>query len=219
MAYMVKTEEVYTSKIRREKMKMNTKGVSPVIATILLIALTVAAVGIVAAILSGMGTPTAPPTASLTLRGHYYPRYGDNRKTSFQISHNSGDTIPDQDVYVAFRAKIGGRENALATEVKGTIDGMGSSSGPKITWTSGWAGTTDNNGLSAGGLGLACLIFNPGDMMAGTTWELVFNTTNGTTVTAGPTVVFDILELSVVHKSTGSVLFQNLTVTAPMVLA
>jgi len=69
-------------------MKGDSTGVSPVIATILLIAITVVAVGVVMAFVAGIGRPVTPVATMLTAENAI-----DN-SVRVRLFHMSGDTIP-----------------------------------------------------------------------------------------------------------------------------
>jgi len=71
---------------------MEKKGVSPVVGTILLIAITVALAAIVAMLVSGLGGRGAAPSALLAVTaGNAHSGSGDNIKIT--ISHNGGDDL------------------------------------------------------------------------------------------------------------------------------
>jgi flagellin-like protein len=79
-----------------EKLKMDNKGVSPVVGTILLIAITVALAAIVATLVSGLGGRGAPPSVMLTVGAK-----GDNQgKVTLTISHNGGDDLTVTDLKI-----------------------------------------------------------------------------------------------------------------------
>lgn len=139
-------------------------------------------------------TPDGMVTSTFVFDGHYYPRYGDNTMTSIKLRYISGDTLQDQDLYVVFRAKVGGRDNAESVEVKGRVDGFGTDNGPSITWIE---GTAD-----------VIIPYSPGDAVVDNTWEVVFQNT-------GFDSPVDILELAVVYMPSGSVLFSNAHIPAP----
>lgn len=77
-------------------MGRDSAGVSPVIATILLIAITVVAVGVVMAFVAGLPTPTPPLIASITIENAI------RGNTSITIYHTSGDPVRN-----AFRGTAG----------------------------------------------------------------------------------------------------------------
>jgi flagellin-like protein len=71
---------------------MEKKGVSPVVGTILLIAITVALAAIVAMLVSGLGGRGAPPSAMLTVRAEN----GDatmRENVKIVITHEGGDDL------------------------------------------------------------------------------------------------------------------------------
>jgi flagellin-like protein len=68
-------------------MRGDSTGVSPVIATILLIAITVVAIGVVMVFVAGLGRPTAPITANISIRD---ATAGSGKLT---IEHAGGDPI------------------------------------------------------------------------------------------------------------------------------
>ena len=69
-------------------MMKDSAGVSPVIATILLIAITVVAVGVVMAFVAGLPTPTPPLIASITIENAVL-----GMDDNIIIWHTSGDPI------------------------------------------------------------------------------------------------------------------------------
>jgi flagellin-like protein len=71
--------------------KMEQKGVSPVVGTILLIAITVALAAIVAMLVSGLGGRGAPPSAMLTVTAENDHLILPNVKIT--ISHEGGDDL------------------------------------------------------------------------------------------------------------------------------
>jgi flagellin-like protein len=79
-------------------MKEESTGVSPVIATILLIAITVVAVGVVMAFVAGLGRPTTPVSVMLGNTTGFV----DNNSDNAYIYHLSGDalTAPKNNVSV-----------------------------------------------------------------------------------------------------------------------
>jgi len=76
---------------------MEQKGVSPVVGTILLIAITVALAAIVAMLVSGLGGRGAPPSAMLTVTAENGPSPNEYTLT---ISHEGGDDLLAVDLEV-----------------------------------------------------------------------------------------------------------------------
>jgi flagellin-like protein len=76
-------------------MKEESTGVSPVIATILLIAITVVAVGIVMAFVAGLGTPATAPVATLKV----VDESGNTGK--LLLKHEGGSKVLWKDVKIA----------------------------------------------------------------------------------------------------------------------
>ena len=70
-------------------MRRDSTGVSPVIATILLIAITVIAIGVVMVFVSGLGRPTPPLTMTISIRN------ATRNSTKLTIEHTGGDPIRD----------------------------------------------------------------------------------------------------------------------------
>jgi flagellin-like protein len=75
---------------------MDNKAVSPVVGTILLIAITVALAAIVATLVSGLGGRGAPPSVMLTVKAE---NSGANGVT-LTIEHNGGDDLTLTDLKV-----------------------------------------------------------------------------------------------------------------------
>jgi flagellin-like protein len=71
-------------------LKMDKRGVSPVVGTILLIAITVALAAIVATLVSGLGGRGAPPSAMLTVKAE---DSGTANTLKILISHEGGDDL------------------------------------------------------------------------------------------------------------------------------
>jgi flagellin-like protein len=65
------------------------KGVSPVVGTILLIAVTVALAAVVATLVGGLGGGAIAPTATLNVTA----KYVDNTHVKITITHNGGDAL------------------------------------------------------------------------------------------------------------------------------
>lgn len=101
--------------------RFDMKGVSPVIATILLIALTVAAVGIVAVILSTIGTPTPAPVVTFGTPDTYVgPAQSDNTdySTVIDLPLSSGTlSMMDLKVYITCYVNnyLGSGQNVTVT--------------------------------------------------------------------------------------------------------
>ncbi len=90
-------------------MNFDEKGISPVVGTILLVAVTVIIAGSIAAFVYGLsGDTEAAPSANLSFDG-----VRDN-ESSFEIAHDGGDTITD-----AF--EVNGNDNFV--DLKVTVDG------------------------------------------------------------------------------------------------
>ena len=71
-------------------MEINERGISPVVGTILLVAVTVIIAGSIAAFVYGLsGTGNEPVTPSLNFSGI------DDGESQFTISHEGGDAIPN----------------------------------------------------------------------------------------------------------------------------
>jgi flagellin-like protein len=81
-------------------MKEESTGVSPVIATILLIAITVVAVGIVMAFVAGLGTPKARPIWSPSV----YDKAGTENELT--LKHGGGDDIVWSDVEMSVTENV-----------------------------------------------------------------------------------------------------------------
>jgi flagellin-like protein len=77
---------------------MDNKGVSPVVGTILLIAITVALAAIVATLVSGLGGRGAPPSVMLTVTAK--DTSGTGTDFAVSISHNGGDDLQLKDLTV-----------------------------------------------------------------------------------------------------------------------
>jgi flagellin-like protein len=87
-------------------MKGDSTGVSPVIATILLIAITVVAVGVVMAFVAGIGRPVTPVATMLTVENAI------NGSDNIRIFHMSGDSLTNASANVELR--VNGVNIALA---------------------------------------------------------------------------------------------------------
>lgn len=96
-------------------MKGETSGVSPVIATILLIAITVVAVGVVMAFVAGLGRPVTPVSVMFSSQGAV-----DNSENIY-LYHMSGDALTNPTANVSVT-----RNGTLVTGVTFTdADGDG----------------------------------------------------------------------------------------------
>jgi flagellin-like protein len=84
--------------IQGEKMRkiMDNKAVSPVVGTILLIAITVALAAIVATLVSGLGGRGAPPSVMLTVTA----KDTGTGVTTLTIAHNGGDDLNTNDLKI-----------------------------------------------------------------------------------------------------------------------
>ncbi len=92
---------------------MEKKGVSPVVGTILLIAITVALAAIVAMLVSGLGGRGAPPSAMLTVTAKANAATGLTGYT-LTVSHEGGDDLVLTDLEVqASKDNIGGMQPSL----------------------------------------------------------------------------------------------------------
>jgi len=106
-----------------EKLKIGNKGVSPVVGTILLIAITVALAAIVATLVSGLGGRGAPPSVMLTVSAK------DNSPTNtvLTIAHNGGDDLVTSDLKITVTDNLGNVTDVTSTIApKGTLSVGGS---------------------------------------------------------------------------------------------
>jgi flagellin-like protein len=87
---------------------MDKRGVSPVVGTILLIAITVALAAIVATLVSGLGGRGAPPSVMLTVTA----QNTDTGKVLLTISHNGGDDLTVSDLKIEAEAENTAMVNA-----------------------------------------------------------------------------------------------------------
>jgi flagellin-like protein len=109
--------------IQGEKMRkiMDNKAVSPVVGTILLIAITVALAAIVATLVSGLGGRGAPPSVMLTVTAK------DNGSTPsaatiLTIAHNGGDDLNTADLKIQVTDNTGTVYDLTSTiSPKGTL--------------------------------------------------------------------------------------------------
>lgn len=98
-------------------MRLDRKGISPVVGTILLVSVTVIIAGVVAAFAMGLGRPTAPPTVNLSLE------ILEDNKNAFYIYNGGGDTVDDAPGILSVRLngssisrqniKVAGKDNNL----------------------------------------------------------------------------------------------------------
>ncbi|MEM2866698.1 MAG: type IV pilin N-terminal domain-containing protein [Candidatus Hadarchaeales archaeon] len=75
---------------------MNTKGVSPVVGVILLIAITVTLVGIVATLVGGLGGKGTPPSLTMSVKAEN----GTGNWVILRITHTGGDSVSLSDIIV-----------------------------------------------------------------------------------------------------------------------
>jgi flagellin-like protein len=96
---------------------MEKKGVSPVVGTILLIAITVALAAIVAMLVSGLGGRGAAPSVQLSALAE---DNGDGN-VKLIITHNGGDDLVITDLTVQGSNENGVMTNAVLTPATGTF--------------------------------------------------------------------------------------------------
>jgi len=77
-------------------LKIGNKGVSPVVGTILLIAITVALAAVVATLVSGLGGRGAPPNALISVTAENSTENGYILK----LSHEGGDDLATKDLQI-----------------------------------------------------------------------------------------------------------------------
>jgi flagellin-like protein len=111
---------------------MEQKGVSPVVGTILLIAITVALAAIVAMLVSGLGGRGAPPSARLTVTAANI----DPTSVMITISHEGGDDLNISDIEVQASDTSGTMQTATLSPSSGTL-----SVGGKLTATYSYGGS------------------------------------------------------------------------------
>jgi len=113
-------------------LKIGNKGVSPVVGTILLIAITVALAAVVATLVSGLGGRGAPPNALLSVTAVK----ADNDHYTLTISHEGGDDLAVKDLQL--------QVSTSSTQM--TIYDFGTEMTPDLTGTFsvGMKVTTDN---------------------------------------------------------------------------
>jgi len=100
-----------------------TRGVSPVVGTILLIAITVALAAVVATLVSGLGGRGTPPSAMLTVSATIS---GDD--ITLRITHEGGDDLVVKDLQVkASNDNLGGMAtlDLLTAGIPGTTFNVG----------------------------------------------------------------------------------------------
>ena len=112
-------------------LKIGNKGVSPVVGTILLIAITVALAAVVATLVSGLGGRGAPPNALLSVTA---TKVNDNSYT-LTISHEGGDDLAIKDL------KIQASTSATTTATIDFPPGTGTFSVGSIATTASWTYT------------------------------------------------------------------------------
>jgi flagellin-like protein len=110
------------------------RGVSPVVGTILLIAITVALAAVVATLVSGLGGKGAPPSAMLTVTAEWS---GEN--IVLTVSHEGGDDLVLSDLEVKAGDDTATLYKTTLSRTSGTL-----SVGDVITATWSSANTTDN---------------------------------------------------------------------------
>jgi flagellin-like protein len=115
-------------------MKRDSAGVSPVIATILLIAITVIAIGIVMVFVGGLGRPTPPLSATISAS------HATRGSTKLAIEHTGGDpirnafcgtsdnNIASSDNWINLEVRINGVV-VITTENKTKFNGVGIGTG------------------------------------------------------------------------------------------
>nr|AGF93070.1 membrane/secreted protein [uncultured organism] len=101
-------------------MKLKEKGISPVVGTILLVAVTVIIAGTIAAFVMGLGTPSETPTASITA--------SDNTETDgfITVTHEGGDALEPSKL----------RMTVDAGDSSAVLEGDGGSDGDFTVWYS-----------------------------------------------------------------------------------
>lgn len=88
------------------------KGLSPAIASILMVALTVVAVGTLAQFIGGVDTGNSTVSASIGLTA----TAGDNTIDTIEITHNGGDTIVTEDL--AWRGNTSGNVSVSENKIQ-----------------------------------------------------------------------------------------------------
>jgi flagellin-like protein len=110
---------------------MEQKGVSPVVGTILLIAITVALAAIVAMLSSGLGGRGAPPSVMFTVKAD-----SSGNNVVLTISHEGGDDLNISDLEVQASDTSGTMQTATLSPSSGTL-----SVGGKLTATYSYGGS------------------------------------------------------------------------------
>jgi flagellin-like protein len=132
---------------------MDNKAVSPVVGTILLIAITVALAAIVATLVSGLGGRGAPPSVMLTVKAT-----NSGSGLAVSISHQGGDDLTLKDLKVE-AINANGSEVLTVNPVE--ISGITTLTvGDNITITN-WIPTTPATGFNAGDVITVYVIHNP----------------------------------------------------------
>jgi flagellin-like protein len=103
---------------------MEKKGVSPVVGTILLIAITVALAAIVAMLVSGLGGRGAPPSAMLTVTAKV-DNTSPTENVKITISHEGGDDLIMSDIVVQASNSSGTMTTVPITLSAGTTFSVG----------------------------------------------------------------------------------------------
>jgi len=85
-------------------LKIGNKGVSPVVGTILLIAITVALAAVVVTLVSGLGGRGAPPNALLSVTAE---NTGGDDAYILKISHEGGDDLAIKDLQIQANISAG----------------------------------------------------------------------------------------------------------------
>jgi flagellin-like protein len=111
---------------------MKEKGVSPVVGTILLIAITVALAAVVATLVGGLGGAGAPPNAMLRVTAE------DNNDVDLTIEHVGGDDL----VWADLSLKAGDESDNLSEITHGQTGSF--SVGETVTIASTGISTTDD---------------------------------------------------------------------------
>jgi flagellin-like protein len=130
--------------------RKDNRAVSPVVGTILLIAITVALAAIVATLVSGLGGRGAPPSVMLTVTAQDDGSNG----VILTISHNGGDDLTLKDLTV---------EGSNNLDIMTPVSSLTNVSGSGTTLTVGGTatGTYDYGGDSSGQVITVYVIHNP----------------------------------------------------------
>ena len=170
------------------------KGISPVIATILLIALTVAAVGIVAVIVSGYAPTGRGINVTLTYTGLWHPAKGGpdvENVCTLELMNWGPDAVIDGSVSIEFE----GLWQPTGTWARGFVEKIGQT-GKGPSWVTG----VGDNKLEVS--------MWPWKISSGANVSINFR------VTAGAKW-FRLTSIAVKDVATGRVLYQNTTLPAP----